>query len=147
MIKNNYFFFLQSKSSCDDDSANLNDMAKQFLDIQVMSSSPSANYYQPNDEPEPWDLTQLNVEASVMCLVSKVLKNLKPKLLIFSNPYRNISAYYAFFLRFIYCIFHLFEMFHCFKCYVITFIFFKGEIFVWPLWQSCCEIARFEKWI
>lgn len=38
----------------------------------MMSSSPSANYYQPTEEPEPLDLTQLNIEASVMCLVSKV---------------------------------------------------------------------------
>lgn len=45
---------------------------RQFLDTQVMCSSPSANYYKPTDEPEPWDLTQLNIEASVMCLVSKV---------------------------------------------------------------------------
>lgn len=37
-----------------------------------MSSSPSANYYRPTEEPEPLDLTQLNIEASVMCLVSKV---------------------------------------------------------------------------
>lgn len=37
-----------------------------------MCNSPSANYYKPTDEPEPWDITQLNIEASVMCLVSKV---------------------------------------------------------------------------
>jgi len=43
-----------------------------FLDTRAMCSSPSANYYKPTDEPEPWDLTQLNIEASVMCLVSKV---------------------------------------------------------------------------
>ncbi|KAK9500917.1 hypothetical protein O3M35_002081 [Rhynocoris fuscipes] len=43
-----------------------------FLDTDVMCSSPSANYYKPTDEPEPFDLTQLNIEASVMCLVSKV---------------------------------------------------------------------------
>uniref|UniRef100_A0A2M4A4V2 phosphatidylinositol-3,4-bisphosphate 4-phosphatase n=1 Tax=Anopheles triannulatus TaxID=58253 RepID=A0A2M4A4V2_9DIPT len=43
-----------------------------FLDTRVMSSSPSANYYRPTEEPEPLDLTQLNIEASVMCLVSKV---------------------------------------------------------------------------
>lgn len=45
---------------------------KKFLDTHAMCSSPSANYYKPTDEPEPWDLTQLNIEASVMCLVSKV---------------------------------------------------------------------------
>lgn len=48
------------------------DMGRMFLDTQVMCNSPSANYYKPTDEPEPWDLTQLNIEASVMCLVSKV---------------------------------------------------------------------------
>lgn len=48
-----------------------------------MSCSPSANYYQPNDEPEPWDLTQLNIEASVMCLVSKV--TVSNRLFIFTH--------------------------------------------------------------
>lgn len=43
-----------------------------FLDTKTMSSCPSANYYRPTEEPEPLDLTQLNIEASVMCLVSKV---------------------------------------------------------------------------
>lgn len=37
-----------------------------------MNQSPAANYYRPTEEPEPLDLTQLNVEASVMCLVSKI---------------------------------------------------------------------------
>lgn len=37
-----------------------------------MCNSPSANYYKPTEEPEPWELTQLNIEASIMCLVSKV---------------------------------------------------------------------------
>lgn len=48
------------------------EMCRKFLDTHAMCSSPSANYYKPTDEPEPWDLTQLNIEASVMCLVSKV---------------------------------------------------------------------------
>uniref|UniRef100_A0A1A9W218 phosphatidylinositol-3,4-bisphosphate 4-phosphatase n=1 Tax=Glossina brevipalpis TaxID=37001 RepID=A0A1A9W218_9MUSC len=43
-----------------------------FLDTKMMSTSPSANYYRPTEEPEPLDLTQLNIEASVMCLVSKI---------------------------------------------------------------------------
>lgn len=47
-------------------------MSGAFLDTKAMSSSPSANYYRPTEEPEPLDLTQLNIEASVMCLVSKV---------------------------------------------------------------------------
>lgn len=48
------------------------EIGRRFLDTHAMCSSPSANYYKPTDEPEPWDLTQLNIEASVMCLVSKV---------------------------------------------------------------------------
>ncbi|KAJ8934772.1 hypothetical protein NQ314_013198 [Rhamnusium bicolor] len=48
------------------------DTGRMFLDTNVMCNSPSANYYKPTDEPEPWDITQLNIEASVMCLVSKV---------------------------------------------------------------------------
>lgn len=48
------------------------EISRRFLDTHAMCSSPSANYYKPTDEPEPWDLTQLNIEASVMCLVSKV---------------------------------------------------------------------------
>lgn len=51
---------------------NTDSSGRMFLDTQVMCSSPSANYYKPTDEPEPWDITQLNIEASVMCLVSKV---------------------------------------------------------------------------
>ncbi|XP_011299273.1 type I inositol 3,4-bisphosphate 4-phosphatase isoform X2 [Fopius arisanus] len=49
------------------------DLSKRFLDTQKMCNSPSANYYKPTDEPEPWDLTQLNIEASVLCLISKVM--------------------------------------------------------------------------
>ena len=30
------------------------------------------NCYRPTDEPEPWDLIQLNVQASLMCLSSKI---------------------------------------------------------------------------
>lgn len=47
-------------------------LTASFLDTKLMSSSPSANYYRPTEEPEPLDLTQLNIEASVMCLVSKL---------------------------------------------------------------------------
>jgi inositol polyphosphate-4-phosphatase len=39
-----------------------------FLDTKANSS----DFYRPSEEPEPLDLTQLNIEASVMCLVSKV---------------------------------------------------------------------------
>lgn len=31
-----------------------------------------SSVYRPTDEPEPWDLIQLNVQASVMCLTSKI---------------------------------------------------------------------------
>lgn len=65
----------ERKESYDDEKEDLKndtDPCKRFLDTQKMCNSPSANYYKPTDEPEPWDLTQLNIEASVMCLVSKV---------------------------------------------------------------------------
>ncbi|XP_070165574.1 inositol polyphosphate-4-phosphatase type I A isoform X2 [Polyergus mexicanus] len=65
----------EKKESYDEDREDLKndaDPCKRFLDTQKMCNSPSANYYKPTDEPEPWDLTQLNIEASVMCLVSKV---------------------------------------------------------------------------
>lgn len=65
----------EKRDSYDDekeDSRNDTDPCRRFLDTQKMCNSPSANYYKPTDEPEPWDLTQLNIEASVMCLVSKV---------------------------------------------------------------------------
>lgn len=70
----------RSNGNCDENSnededkekGELDQQSKRFLDMQKMCNSPSANYYKPTDEPEPWDLTQLNIEASVMCLVSKV---------------------------------------------------------------------------
>lgn len=65
----------ERKESYDDEKEDLKndaDPCRRFLDTQKMCNSPSANYYKPTDEPEPWDLTQLNIEASVMCLVSKV---------------------------------------------------------------------------
>ncbi|CAL1687252.1 unnamed protein product [Lasius platythorax] len=65
----------ERKENYDDEKEDLKndaDPCKRFLDTQKMCNSPSANYYKPTDEPEPWDLTQLNIEASVMCLVSKV---------------------------------------------------------------------------
>ncbi|XP_069194385.1 inositol polyphosphate-4-phosphatase type I A isoform X2 [Procambarus clarkii] len=37
-----------------------------IMDVQENS------VYRPTDEPEPWDLIQLNVQASVMCLTSKI---------------------------------------------------------------------------
>lgn len=64
---------LESNVSTSDEPKSLDpDAGRMFLDTHVMCSSPSANYYKPTDEPEPWDITQLNIEASVMCLVSKV---------------------------------------------------------------------------
>lgn len=40
-------------------------------EIDIMSSQENS-VYRPTDEPEPWDLIQLNVQASVMCLSSKI---------------------------------------------------------------------------
>ncbi|KAG7171447.1 Inositol polyphosphate-4-phosphatase type I A-like [Homarus americanus] len=42
--------------------------AKEFDIMDVHENS----VYRPTDEPEPWDLIQLNVQASVMCLTSKI---------------------------------------------------------------------------
>lgn len=50
----------------------LDNVTTSFLNTHAMNNSPSANYYRPTEEPEPLDLTQLNIEASVMCLVSKI---------------------------------------------------------------------------
>lgn len=69
----NFVLFPDCEEITNDEPKSLeNDTGKTFLDTNVMCNSPSANYYKPTDEPEPWDLTQLNIEASVMCLVSKV---------------------------------------------------------------------------
>lgn len=77
--ENNFVIFPEVKVNNKSEEDNNNedrgpdsDLGKRFLDTQKMCNSPSANYYKPTDEPEPWDLTQLNIEASVMCLVSKV---------------------------------------------------------------------------
>lgn len=63
-------------TDCDNETSNCSVFAStrnaRFLDTKMMSTSPSANYYRPTEEPEPLDLTQLNIEASVMCLVSKI---------------------------------------------------------------------------
>ena len=37
-----------------------------------MSESANGLYYRAGDEPEPIDLTHLNIEAAMMCLASKV---------------------------------------------------------------------------
>lgn len=72
--EDNFVIFpeVEEEGKLEDDEKSELDLSKRFLDMQKMCSSPSANYYKPTDEPEPWDLTQLNIEASVMCLVSKV---------------------------------------------------------------------------
>merc|ERR1719361_1268226 len=41
-------------------------------DQGIVSDSESSPHYRNGDEPEPIDLTHLNVEASMMCLASKV---------------------------------------------------------------------------
>jgi hypothetical protein len=53
---------------------------KYFLHILVyndavlvqVSESAAGLYYRAGDEPEPIDLTHLNIEAAMMCLASKV---------------------------------------------------------------------------
>lgn len=40
-------------------------------EVDIMDSHENS-VYRPTDEPEPWDLIQLNVQASVMCLTSKI---------------------------------------------------------------------------
>ncbi|XP_045108228.1 LOW QUALITY PROTEIN: inositol polyphosphate-4-phosphatase type I A-like [Portunus trituberculatus] len=40
-------------------------------DIDIMDIQENS-IYRPTDEPEPWDLIQLNVQASIMCLSSKI---------------------------------------------------------------------------
>ena len=41
-------------------------------DQGIMHDSPSGLHYRAGDEPEPIDLTRLNIEAAMMCLASKV---------------------------------------------------------------------------
>ena len=60
----------------DQDSATRKEKAD---DANMTSDSPSGNvgaettlHYRNGDEPEPIDLTHLNVEAAMMCLASKV---------------------------------------------------------------------------
>lgn len=40
-------------------------------EIDIMDGQENS-IYRPTDEPEPWDLIQLNVQASIMCLTSKI---------------------------------------------------------------------------
>ncbi|KAG0723460.1 Type II inositol 3,4-bisphosphate 4-phosphatase [Chionoecetes opilio] len=40
-------------------------------DMDIMDGQENS-IYRPTDEPEPWDLIQLNVQASIMCLTSKL---------------------------------------------------------------------------
>ena len=39
---------------------------------EEVTDSPSDLHYRAGDEPEPMDLTHLNIEAAMMCLASKV---------------------------------------------------------------------------
>jgi inositol polyphosphate-4-phosphatase len=54
------------------------DHNRKFLETKVNLSS---DFYRPSEEPEPLDLTQLNIEASVMCLVRFLLQFLPLKIL------------------------------------------------------------------
>eukprot|EP00095_Tigriopus_kingsejongensis_P011180 maker-scaffold456_size166325-snap-gene-0.28 protein:Tk11180 transcript:maker-scaffold456_size166325-snap-gene-0.28-mRNA-1 annotation:"type i inositol- -bisphosphate 4-phosphatase-like" len=45
---------------------------KEQTDQNLTSDSPSGLHYRSGDEPEPMDLTHLNIEAAMMCLASKI---------------------------------------------------------------------------
>lgn len=49
----------------------MNGSISAVKEIDIMDTQEN-NIYRPTDEPEPWDLIQLNVQASVMCLTSKI---------------------------------------------------------------------------
>ena len=54
-------------------SPNSQDSEKRKKEDQgIMQDSPSGLHYRAGDEPEPIDLTRLNIEAAMMCLASKV---------------------------------------------------------------------------
>ena len=54
-------------------SLNSQDSEKRKKEDQgLMQDSPSGLHYRAGDEPEPIDLTRLNIEAAMMCLASKV---------------------------------------------------------------------------
>lgn len=56
----------QSHNITPDSGLGLEEIIGSFLD------APSSNYYRPSEEPEPWELTQLNIQASVISLKSKI---------------------------------------------------------------------------
>nr|XP_053629315.1 inositol polyphosphate-4-phosphatase type I A-like isoform X2 [Cherax quadricarinatus] len=62
---------------CDKSNNRLTDMGRISTtiitnkEIDIMDVQENS-VYRPTDEPEPWDLIQLNVQASVMCLSSKI---------------------------------------------------------------------------
>ena len=61
--------------SSNEDTQNVspNDSEKRKKEDQgIMQDSPSGLHYRAGDEPEPIDLTRLNIEAAMMCLASKV---------------------------------------------------------------------------
>ena len=66
------------KSDCNEENAqNINngviDAEKGKKEDQgIIHDSPSGLHYRAGDEPEPIDLTHLNIEAAMMCLASKV---------------------------------------------------------------------------
>jgi hypothetical protein len=68
----------EAEDKTPDSGVGIDEIVKSFLD------SPSSNYYRPSEEPEPWDLTQLNIEASVISLNSKV-KALCGQVSIYNN--------------------------------------------------------------
>ena len=64
---------INSKQDNMNSSPEMKDSEKKTKDDQgIMHDSPSGLHYRAGDEPEPIDLTRLNIEAAMMCLASKV---------------------------------------------------------------------------
>ena len=56
----------------DPDTTLIGDEKEKKDDQGITNDSPSGLHYRAGDEPEPIDLTHLNIEAAMMCLASKV---------------------------------------------------------------------------
>ena len=64
---------MTSNEGTQNSSLNSQDSEKRKKEDQgLMQDSPSGLHYRAGDEPEPIDLTRLNIEAAMMCLASKV---------------------------------------------------------------------------
>jgi len=56
----------------EEDNSNKNAIEAAVSDQGIVSDNDSSPHYRSGDEPEPIDLTHLNIEAAMMCLASKV---------------------------------------------------------------------------